>query len=463
MQSACCSPSKKSNGSHKLKLSPLLQKAPRSNKWIAMSTKGQKFPCILLIFVVVYLFRLDWLNSSILVQFNEVLLNADDGPHFLNNTQSLLPVATKSAGDSNSPKRNFVYQFNRAVKSDDASKVHGGTILPFVLLKGKLMCRRSHKHLLDGRTRPFVEMVQHGIGQFESNQSRIRKEELPILLLKADSNGCDVSKRFDHLTFPRLTWSFPSPKYGSGWCGAIPITTYASWNDFHQRTPLSWSQTFQYQESKYPWSSKVDTAVWRGSTTYDRYQFHGAELDATPRGQLVRKSMQNPSLIDARFSGFVQQYASKNRSLSSQGSLPDFVPSQYMQFDDQMNHKAILDIDGNNWSSRFPSVIVKIDADYVELFYQEFNHELKPMVHYVPASLQNLTRAVAYVVDKHNEDEMKAIVCSANSWCRERMTKDAMAKSTMVQLEHYASAVNKKIQHGSTNISYPIKDLVQCY
>jgi hypothetical protein len=75
----------------------------------------------------------------------------------------------------------------------------------------------------------------------------------------------------------------------------------------------------------------------------------------------------------------------------------------------------------------------QIDPDYIEYFY----HELQPMVHYVPASLENLTTVAAYVLDQKNEVEMRDMVHSANSWCRTKMIKDRLVKDMMSQLDKY--------------------------
>jgi len=75
----------------------------------------------------------------------------------------------------------------------------------------------------------------------------------------------------------------------------------------------------------------------------------------------------------------------------------------------------------------------QIDPDYIEYFY----HELQPMVHYVPASIENLTKVAAYVFDQKNEVEMRDIVKSANSWCRTKMIPERLAKDMMSQLDTY--------------------------
>ena len=76
----------------------------------------------------------------------------------------------------------------------------------------------------------------------------------------------------------------------------------------------------------------------------------------------MQKSVENPGLIDAGFVKLIQQYEPKKYELLNQTT----ILTDRMEFDDQMKYKAILDIDGNNWSARFPkllcsnSVVIKV-------------------------------------------------------------------------------------------------------
>mmetsp|Transcript_18395 Transcript_18395/g.38615 ORF Transcript_18395/g.38615 Transcript_18395/m.38615 type:complete len:93 (-) Transcript_18395:950-1228(-) len=73
------------------------------------------------------------------------------------------------------------------------------------------------------------------------------------------------------------------------------------------------------------------------------------------------------------------------------------------------------------------------------------------MIHYVPASLENVTTTVAYVVDKENEAEIKGIIKSANSWCTKKMTEVRMAKDMMLQLQKYNKAANDCVPESACN------------
>ena len=65
------------------------------------------------------------------------------------------------------------------------------------------------------------------------------------------------------------------------------------------------------------------------------------------------------------------------------------------------------------------------------------------MVHYVPASLENITQVVAYVMNKENGDEMKSIVKSANSWCKGALSEEGLANGAIRQLEVYKKALDE--------------------
>ena len=94
------------------------------------------------------------------------------------------------------------------------------------------------------------------------------------------------------------------------------------------------------------------------------------------------------------------------------------------------------------------------------------------MVHYITASLDNITEVVAHVTDKKNEDQMKSIVKSANSWCQKALSEEGLAKSSILQLETYRSALDSYNERDNSwrdewrqlrqRFSETIDDLVDC-
>jgi hypothetical protein len=102
---------------------------------------------------------------------------------------------------------------------------------------------------------------------------------------------------------------------------------------------------------------------------------------------------------------------------------------------------AILDMDGNSWSSRFGtllcfnSVTVKVEPLYVDYFY----YDLKPWEHYVPikADFSDLEENMNFIMDPKNERQVKNIIATANNWCAQRFVFDELAKDMLDIWEAY--------------------------
>ena len=63
------------------------------------------------------------------------------------------------------------------------------------------------------------------------------------------------------------------------------------------------------------------------------------------------------------------------------------------------------------------------------------------MEHYVPASLDNLTEVVEYAMDPKNDKKLKAIVASANSWCKTMNTKEQLSKEAVARIQAFESSI----------------------
>ena len=113
---------------------------------------------------------------------------------------------------------------------------------------------------------------------------------------------------------------------------------------------------------------------------------------------------------------------------------------------DFQQYTAILDMDGNSWSSRFGtllcynSVVIKVEPQYVDYFFAD----LVPWKHYVPIKddLSDLIENVAFVLDSKNDAMMKEIVASANHWCAERFTKRGLAHDLLDIFEQYLNMMD---------------------
>ena len=67
---------------------------------------------------------------------------------------------------------------------------------------------------------------------------------------------------------------------------------------------------------------------------------------------------------------------------------------------------------------------------------------MRPMVHYLPATLDNITDVVAYAVNDENDDEMRGIVSSANSWCKVSLSEEGLAYDSINRLDAYRRALD---------------------
>ena len=65
------------------------------------------------------------------------------------------------------------------------------------------------------------------------------------------------------------------------------------------------------------------------------------------------------------------------------------------------------------------------------------------MVHFVPATVENVTEVVAYVLDERHRSEMKAITKAANAWCKRTANKEHLLQDSISQLSEYEKALQK--------------------
>jgi len=160
----------------------------------------------------------------------------------------------------------------------------------------------------------------------------------------------------------------------------------------------------------------------------------------------------------------------KKYSSEIEKGLGPFVPK--IPLTEFAKYKAILDIDGNSWSSRLGSLLcfnsVVLRVSFIFVVYSEnlkknccayslifhlqvdrdlinyFEHEeLQPWVHYVPIKrdFSDLVKQARYVLDSRNEVQMKAIVKNANQWCRSKMSMGQFAIDTLWMLLTYVRLI----------------------
>ena len=261
----------------------------------------------------------------------------------------------------------------------------------------------------------------------------------PILLHPGDHNSCDYQNYRDENntlhSLPLFTFGVKANSLDC-WNG-FPIPSYKMIRD-SKNTSEEWDIEFAERDRRYPWHEKIPQAVWRGSLSDVMLRVNGE----TPRIKLVSLANQesgNASLFDVGFS--------KNQHFEAikELSLDQFLKGS-KSFSELQKFAAVIDIDGNAWSSRFPtqlclnSVTLKVEPRFTDYF---IGAEVKLGVHYmsIKGDLSDLLEKTQWVM--HHPYESQQIVANARKWCREHMVWTSLAHDLLDIWEKYISLLNE--------------------
>lgn len=198
----------------------------------------------------------------------------------------------------------------------------------------------------------------------------------------------------------------------------------------------NWRGIFDAHDRNYPWDTKIRKVVWRGALS--EAEWRDALTSVRWRVAKLVHEMRSEQ-FDVGLTGIPQWLTAHiDFDLSQIGGFVDGItPATAFQ-----KYRAILDMDGNSWSSRFSdllcfnSVVVKVEPQFVEYFHAE----LKPWVHYIPVryDLSDLNAQAAWALDGANDAAVRAIVAAANQWCSTRLLPDELARDVLDLWETYA-------------------------
>jgi hypothetical protein len=220
-------------------------------------------------------------------------------------------------------------------------------------------------------------------------------------------------------------------------CGdAVPIPSYQQ--VFDARTDR-YTGMFREYKSKYTFDSKIRKVVWRGALSTNDV----AHAFTSIRWRLCETVHQSGSeMFDVGLTKIPKHNQRATANLTQVGDLaPTISPMAEFQ-----RYWAILDMDGNSWSSRFGSllcfnsVVIKVQPIYVDYFF----FDLKPWTHYIPVrdDLSDLFQNAAFALDPENEEIIKDIIASANQWCAERFSPSQLAHDMVDIFESYVLRLN---------------------
>ena len=325
-----------------------------------------------------------------------------------------------------------------------------------------------------------VEAVQHNQQYSQKNWPHLyevltkRGGSIPFLGYYGDYTGCAYQNwHNDELSLPIFTVA------ASLQCNhTIPFPNYRT-SINSRTTSMNWASRLKKLAETYPsYSNKISKVVWRGSLT-GKFSKDGSVR--SPRYHLLKFVHSNdtnviiPSerdLFDFKLTS-IPKMTSTNYPYIDEDELGGTGKQQYIDFADQQNYKAILDIDGHSWSSRFGatlclnSVLLKVEPEYVDYFYYPSQRRgdmafeaLQPWKHYIPIrkDLSDLVAKTKYVMDPQNDEHVTAIINNADEWCQKRMTHNAIAHDMLDVWESYVTMLDTSSTIVNTGVGMTASD-----
>lgn len=232
---------------------------------------------------------------------------------------------------------NFAPQFLEIFNNPSAYS----NFVALLIKSGELYCRNDQINNLS-RARYYVQMLREGLGQhiYNMQQKEYGRYSLldqistnsstfvPVLIKHDDSNGCYPAKQYDKYSFPRLAWSMPLHN-DDNWCAVSGMPSYKAWRDANKRAKRDekyWASTFRMNNVEYPWRDKLNMAVWRGATTFNKGLYGHLDSHEIPRVKLVEEGRKS-RFIDAAFHKLVGKYEDTTQTSSHvrelmEGSIP---------------------------------------------------------------------------------------------------------------------------------------------
>ena len=226
---------------------------------------------------------------------------------------------------------------------------------------------------------------------------------------------------------------------------SFPMPSYMTIIDSQPDTQ-GWYRMYRQFDEKYPWDEKIRRVLWRGALSENNPH----RVFDSQRWRLCKlvNSLTDPkekSMFDVGFTN-IPEFLTEQIDIDA--SIVGGIVKGVSSMNDFQKYFAVLDMDGNSWSSRFGtmlcynSVAMKVEPAYADYFF----YDLVPWKHYIPIKndLSDLMENVAFVLDPANESIMKEIVASANHWCAERFTLPGLIHDMLDIWERYVQLLDRE-------------------
>ena len=272
-------------------------------------------------------------------------------------------------------------------------------------------------------THPYLKMIlQHGGFAYISNfaDSKFCSEKPPFI----DDNWKQL---LNHSNVPIFSLSAPIHCQK-----AFPLPTYET----IEHSDLNWPTLIPYYQLIFPRSHQYKQAIWRGGPTGDHEPMKNTRI------QLCLKALQRPDILDAKIVKRRRQWRASSKTNESIDYVfdEDHLVGDKVPMVEFQNYRAIIDVDGHSWSSRFgkllcySSVVLKVEPEDVDYFHPE----LQPWVHYIPvmSNLSNLYDMVEFAVT--DDPSILEIIKNANQWCLEHLNRPNLIQDMAHIWDRYA-------------------------
>ncbi|WP_267389709.1 glycosyl transferase family 90 [Sphingomonas sp. GC_Shp_3] len=198
-----------------------------------------------------------------------------------------------------------------------------------------------------------------------------------------------------------------------------------------------WRKWYEGSRGEKPWSRKLPTAVFAGSSTGGNLlTLEDVRHAKAPRLAWATAALDNP-FVDFRICSAVQ--CDTPETVSELKSQPYFHP--FMSWDEQLMSRYILSIDGNGatcsrvvYTLKSKSMLFKVNSTH-KLYYFD---GLKAYEHYIPIEdISDIEKNIRHVED--GIISSKKIVKSANIFYENYLTRKGVERYTRKLLELYSS------------------------
>jgi hypothetical protein len=293
--------------------------------------------------------------------------------------------------------------------------------------KHSILDQRSN-YVISGRLGGLCEFWNDALKQLQTSEGQLQFPALarvlttvgilPLIFKLDDYRGCprqNYRLESGQITVPIITFCHDVT------CpNALVVPDYKMISYARFDTPKEWDQQFERWQNEFPkFKHKNSKLFWRGANT-GHIPPNANESD---RVRAARIAQSNQDVMDISF-------------VKGGNKTP---------IDYSMNYRAVLDMDGNSWSERFPrllcynSVVVKMRPWFAPYFWDS----LTPWVHYLPVTLENLTDTAKFIANDKNQAFLESIVRNANDWCSHSMTKPRLKQQILSTLEFYIEQLDK--------------------